>query len=57
LRIDLCETGINFACERARILGCECIPYWVRRAYQADPDGLMRVAQDSADNRIEEKLP
>jgi hypothetical protein len=57
LRIDLCETGINFACERARILGCECIPEWIRRAYQADPDGLMRVAQDFADNRIEEKLP
>ena len=37
LRLDLCESGWNFACKRARILARQTIPAWVRSAYQADP--------------------
>jgi hypothetical protein len=36
LELDICETGDNFACKRARILALQHIPEWVRSAYKAD---------------------
>jgi hypothetical protein len=36
LRLDICETGYNFACKRARILARQNIPEWVRSAYKTD---------------------
>ena len=36
LWLDLCRTGRNFACRRARVLACLNIPEWVRSAYKAD---------------------
>ena len=36
LRLDVCESGWNFACRRARILARQHIPEWVRSAYKTD---------------------
>jgi hypothetical protein len=36
LRLDICETGWNFACKQARILALQNIPEWVRSAYKTD---------------------
>jgi hypothetical protein len=36
LRLDICESGYNFACKRARILAQQHIPEWVRSAYNSD---------------------
>jgi hypothetical protein len=36
LRLDICETGYNFACKRARILARQNIPEWVLLAYKTD---------------------
>jgi hypothetical protein len=40
LRLDLCESGINFAVRSARILALTPIPAWVREAYRADPEAF-----------------
>ena len=49
LRLDLCETGENFACKRARILACENIPQWVRSAYKADENAFCAEAWAAAE--------
>jgi hypothetical protein len=44
LRLDLCESGWNFACRRARILAVQNIPAWVRTAYQIDSNAFVEQA-------------
>ena len=47
LRLDICETGYNFACRRARILALQHIPEWVRSAYKTDQRAFVeRWARD-----------
>ena len=41
LWLDLGDSGINFACRRARILACGGVPSWVRAAWKADQKGFM----------------
>ena len=42
LWLDLCETGDNFACRRARILAQQNIPEWVRSAYKNDEAAFVK---------------